>query len=256
MRFLSAAWMLLAAGAALGVLSPELAAAQEMKSAFKGLSKNSDKPIDIFSDTLTVYDEKKLAVFKGNVRASQGSSTLRAAQLDVHYIGGANRFTGQPDAKQDTAQGQSQPPAQADADSQIKKIEARGNVVINSEEDQTTTADFLVYEVPAQKVTVRGNVVINSEEDQTTTGDWAIYDVAGQKAVVGGNVVLSQGQNVLKGDRLNIDLATGESRFENTGTAQDGSRRIRALLLPKEEKEKPGDKKKKKKKKPETAGQP
>ena len=58
-------------------------------------------------------------------------------------------------------------------------------------------------------------------------------------------MVLSQGQNVLKGDRLNIDLATGESRFENTGTTPDGSRRIRALLLPQEAKEKRGEDKEK-----------
>lgn len=246
MRLASVFWIPVAAVVLLGAFSPSPAVGEEVKSAFKGLSKNSDKPIDILSDTLTVYDEKKLAVFKGNVRASQGSSTLRAAQLDVHYVGGANKLTGQPDQQQ--AATEAQPPAAGDSgpDGQIEKIEARGSVVISGEDNQTTTCDHLVYDVPTQKVTVSGNVVINSDEDQTTTSDWAIYDVAGQKALVGGNVVLSQGQNVLKGDRLNIDLATGESRFENTGTTQDGSRRIRALLLPKEEKKKPGKEKKKK----------
>jgi lipopolysaccharide export system protein LptA len=48
---------------------------------------------------------------------------------------------------------------------------------------------------------------------------------------VGGNVVLTQGQNVLKGDRLVIDLKTGESRFENPGTTTAGGR-IRALFVP------------------------
>ena len=129
---------------------------------------------------------------------------------------------------------------------QIEKIVARGDVIVNGEENQTTKSDELVYDVAAQKVTVTGNVVINSDEDQTTTSDWAIYDVAGRKAVVGGNVILSQGENVLKGDRLHINLATGESRFENTGTTPDGSRRIRALLLPKDEDGIPGRGKKKK----------
>ncbi|MEM8574260.1 MAG: LptA/OstA family protein [Pseudomonadota bacterium] len=236
MRIVAAAWFVLAVASSAALLI-EPASAQEVKNAFKGLSKNSNKPIDIFSDTLTVYDERKLAVFRGNVRANQGTSTLQAAQLDVHYVGGAKTLTGAPE--QAEAQGQPNATPKADADSQIKMIEARGKVVVSGEDNQTTTADILVYDVPAQKVTVRGNVVINAQEGQTTTSDWAIYDVAGEKAVVGGNVVLSQGQNVLKGDRLNIDLATGESRFENTGTAQDGSRRIRALLLPKAEKEKP-----------------
>ena len=49
---------------------------------------------------------------------------------------------------------------------------------------------------------------------------------------VGGNVVLTQGQNVLKGDRLVIDLKTGESRFENPGNTPTGGR-IRALFMPK-----------------------
>jgi len=233
MRAAVAGWLVVASALALSAALPKSAPAEEVKSAFKGLSKNSGEPIDIFADTLTVYDEKKLAVFKGNVSARQGTSTLQAGQLDVHYIGGAKNFTGQPEPAQ------TQPGAEPGAKSQIKKIEARGNVVVNSEDNQTVTSDLLVYDVPAQKVTVRGKVIINSEEDQTTTSDWAIYDVAGQTAVVGGNVVLSQGQNVLKGDRLNIDLATGESRFENTGTTSDGSRRIRALLLPKDEKDKP-----------------
>jgi hypothetical protein len=64
-----------------------------------------------------------------------------------------------------------------------------------------------------------------------------------QQVTVGGNVVLTQGKNVLKGDRLVIDLTTGESRFENTGNAATGGR-IRALFMPKQEgakDAKPGD---------------
>jgi lipopolysaccharide export system protein LptA len=57
---------------------------------------------------------------------------------------------------------------------------------------------------------------------------------------VGGNVVLTQGKNVLKGDRLVIDLKTGESRFENSGNTAAGGR-IRALFMPKEGDAKSGD---------------
>jgi len=86
-----------------------------------------------------------------------------------------------------------------------------------------------------------GDVVIVSEKDETSTSDWAIYNLPSQLVTIGGNVVLSQGQSVLKGDRLVIDLRTGESRFENTGTATSGGRRIRALFLPKDD-AKPGAK--------------
>ena len=83
------------------------------------------------------------------------------------------------------------------------------------------------------KIEAKGEVVITSDKDQTTTSDWALYDVPAQLVTVGGNVVLTQGQNVLKGDRLVIDLKTGESRFDNTGNAAAGGR-IRALFMPKD----------------------
>jgi lipopolysaccharide export system protein LptA len=83
------------------------------------------------------------------------------------------------------------------------------------------------------KIEAKGEVVITSDKDQTTTSDWAIYDLPAQQVTVGGNVVLTQGENVLKGDRLVIDLKTGESRFENSGNEAAGGR-IRALFMPKE----------------------
>ena len=98
------------------------------------------------------------------------------------------------------------------------------------------------------KIEARGEVFITSDQDQTTKSDWALYDVPAQLVTVGGNVVLMQGQNVLKGDRLVIDLKTGESRFENRGNTEAGGR-IRALFMPEDAKsgdgskdEKPGKK--------------
>lgn len=176
--------------------------AQTLNNSFGGLSKNSNEPIDIESDMLTVYDAKKYATFKGDVKAVQGTTTLRAAELDVHYVGGSEKLTGQESEVVQTSNQATPQDAQGSGQSQINKIEARGNVVIVSEDDQTTTSDWAIYDVPAQLVTV------------------------------GGNVVLTQGQNVLKGDRLVIDLTTGESRFENKGNAAAGGR-IRALFMPK-----------------------
>jgi len=180
--------------------------AQTMTNSFGGLSKSSNEPIDIESDVLTVYDAKKYATFSGNVKAVQGTTTLRARELDVHYVGGGDKLTGQKGETVPVANQAAKPGAQgAGGSAQISKIEARGDVVITSEDNQTTTSDWALYDVPAQLVTV------------------------------GGNVVLTQGQNVLKGDRLVIDLKTGESRFENTGNTAAGGGRIRALFMPKQE---------------------
>jgi lipopolysaccharide export system protein LptA len=90
-----------------GVLTPSLpAAAQTMSNSFGGLSESSNEPIDIESDVLVVQDKQKLATFKGNVKAVQGTTTLRAKELQVHYVGG--------DKLAPVASGEkSQPPAAA-----------------------------------------------------------------------------------------------------------------------------------------------
>lgn len=189
--------------------------AQTMSNTFGGFSKNSDQPIDIESDVLVVHDAQKYATFKGNVKAVQGSTTLRATELDVHYVGGgSDSLTKGPETTGAT-------PA-ADA-----KGEGGGGVGLGGQKG-----------TQIGKIEARGEVVITSDQDQTTTSDWALYDVPAQMVTVGGNVVLMQGKNVLKGDRLVIDLKTGESRFENKGNTAAGGR-IRALFMP--EDAKPGD---------------
>jgi lipopolysaccharide export system protein LptA len=196
-------------------LGPAPLGAQTMSNTFGGFSKNSDQPIDIESDVLVVHDAQKYATFKGNVKAVQGSTTLRATELDVHYVGGGgDSLTKAPETTGAT-------PA-ADA-----KSEGAGGVGIGGQKGTQIS-----------KIEARGEVVITSDQDQTTTSDWALYDVPAQMVTVGGNVVLMQGKNVLKGDRLVIDLKTGESRFENKGNTEAGGR-IRALFMP--EDAKPGD---------------
>ena len=188
-------------------------------STFGGFSKNSGEPIDIESDVLVVHDAKKYATFKGNVKAVQGTSTLRSKELDVHYVGGgSDSLTSAPGATGATA----------NADAKGGDPKAGGGTGLG---DGTQIS----------KIEARGEVIITNDQDQTTTSDWALYDVPAQLVTVGGNVVLTQGKNVLKGDRLIIDLKTGESRFENPGNAVAPSR-IRALFMPKDAK--PGDDKK------------
>jgi len=185
---------------------------------FAGLSKNSDKPIDIESDTLLVHDSQKMATFKGNVKAVQGTTILHSRELEVHYAGGGGEaLTGGAGAKPstvastDSASGSAQaatPPASGD----------KSGVALGDNGTKIT------------RIYARGDVVINSDQDQTTTGDLADYDVPGQMVVVTGNVVLTQGKNVLKGDRLVINLTTGESRFD-PGSGNSGKpARIKAIF--------------------------
>jgi len=196
---------------ALALLLAAPLAAQTLTNSFGGLTENSKDPIDIESDVLVVHDKQKYATFKGNVKAVQGTTTLRAKELNVHYVGGDNLASG---AKKEG--GDQTAPA-------TKVADAQGGGGAAEKKDAQIT-----------KIEAKGDVVITSKDDQTTTSDWALYDLPAQLVTVGGNVVLTQGKNVLKGDRLVIDLKTGESRFENTGNAAAGGR-IRALFMPKQE---------------------
>jgi lipopolysaccharide export system protein LptA len=193
-----------AALVAIVALSANPLEAQTLTNSFGGLSQSSKDPIDIESDFLVVHDQQKYATFKGNVKAVQGTTTLRAKQLDVYYVGGGEQL----------ATGQTQPAADSGASAGTKPAASGGN-----------------SGAQITKIEAKGDVVITSGQDQTTTSDWALYDVPSQLVTVGGNVVLTQGQNVLKGDRLVIDLKTGESRFENPGNTASGGR-IRALFVP------------------------
>ncbi len=196
----------------LSLLWPAPLAAQTLTNAFGGLTESSKDPIDIESDLLVVHDKEKYATFTGNVKAVQGTTILRANELNVHYVGGDKLAPG---AKKDGGGETASAPA-------TKVADAKGGAGGESEGNAQIT-----------KIEAKGDVIINSDKDQTTTSDWAIYDLPAQQVTVGGNVVLTQGENVLKGDRLVIDLTTGESRFENSGNPAAGGR-IRALFMPKD----------------------
>ncbi len=60
-----------------------------------------------------------------------------------------------------------------------------------------------------------GTVYVNSG-NQTVTGTRAVVDNKAQTITLVGNVILSQGKNVIRGERLVIDMATGRARVEQT----------------------------------------
>ena len=90
-------------------------------------------------------------------------------------------------------------------------------------------------------ITAEGKVLIESGDDQTSTSDWALFDVIKQTVTIGGNVVLSQGENVIKGDQLVIDLKTNRSRFVHQGDPSK-RQRVRGLFMPKKSGEDTGEK--------------
>jgi lipopolysaccharide export system protein LptA len=172
------------------------ALAQAPGDAFSGYRENSGKPIDILADVLEVDDKKQIATFKGNVTATQGDFNIRSAELAVTYVRNASDpATSKPQA---AAAGTG---AAASADPM-----AGGDI---------------------RFIHARGHVLVTGKNNQTATGNEAEFDVKAQKVTLEGDVTLTQGGNVIKGQKLLIDLVTGRSTFLQ---GEGGKQRLRAVF--------------------------
>lgn len=187
MRFLLAS-LLAAALAAAGEAQAQGAAkggssVTGVPNAMQGFSQNRDKPIQIEAATLEMRDKDKVATFSGDVKVVQGDTTLRSRSLLVFYDQGGN-------SAGKSAQMKAASPA-PDGSSSIRRLEAKGGVVV-------------------------------TQKDQTVTGDSAIFDTRTNIVTMVGSVILTQGKNVLRGDRLMVDMTTGVSRVESRGGRVQG----------------------------------
>ena len=173
---------------ALAMLAPGEAAAQSavtgVPNAMQGFSQNRDQPIQIEAASLEMHDKKKEATFSGNVKVVQGDTTMTSKTLVVFYESGGSASTA-PAAKGSTKSApiQSATPGPGGSSS-IKRLAAPGNVVV-------------------------------TQKDQVVTGETAVFDTKSNLVTMLGGVVLTQCKNVLKGDRLIVDMTTGVSRVES-----------------------------------------
>ncbi len=150
-----------------------------------------DQPIQIESATLEVRDKSKIATFSGDVEVVQGDTTIRCSKLIVFYGPEGNSATAK------------QPPAGAT------------NVIPQNEHD-------------IRKIEARGNVTVVTK-DQRASGDVGVYDLKTKTMTLTGNVVVSQGNDIVHGDRVVVNMITGYSRVESSATTPS---RVRALILP------------------------
>jgi lipopolysaccharide export system protein LptA len=164
--------------------------------AMQGFSKNKGQPVNIEAERLEVRDKDKVAVFSGKVVVTQGDTTMRCKTLTVFYVGPPEKgAAAKPAAKPATKPAATIGPS---GDQKIKKLEAKGDVVV-------------------------------TQKDQIATGDAALFDMETNVVTMSGNVVLTQGQNVLRGNRLVVDMTTGYSRVES---AAGKGGRVQGLFVP------------------------
>ena len=77
-------------------------------------------------------------------------------------------------------------------------------------------------------LTATGGVTITTGTE-SAQGDQARYDVVGKVITMTGSVILAQGENVIKGNELTIDLASGRSKITgNVGAG--GTGRVKSIF--------------------------
>jgi lipopolysaccharide export system protein LptA len=192
-RRLSAPLLIAAALVVSGAALQAQPASKGPPNALQGFSQNRDQPVHIEAETLEVRDKDKNATFSGNVRVTQGDTGLRCKSLLVVYERGGDD-TGKAE-KPKTMQAADPGPG---GQQKIKRLEARGSVVV-------------------------------TQKEQTVTGDLGLFDMKTNTVTLTGNVVMTQGQNVLRGDKLVVDLSSGVSRVES---GKNGQGRVQGLFQP------------------------
>jgi len=148
--------------------------------AMQGFSQNRDQPIQIEAAALEMRDKKKEATFSGNVKVVQGDTTMTSKTLVVFYDSSSPPANAKPVK---SAPMQSATPGPGGSSS-IRRLEARGSVVV-------------------------------TQKDQIVTGETAIFDTKANLITMAGGVVLTQCKNVMRGDRLLVDMTSGVSRVES-----------------------------------------
>ena len=85
-------------------------------------------------------------------------------------------------------------------------------------------------------IEAEGNVFLSSPSEMAQ-GEKGVYNIDASTIELNGAVVLTRGENVIRGNRLVLNLATGQSKMES-GVARTGKReRVKALFVPKSTKQ-------------------
>src|SRR5439155_19595058 len=122
----------------------------------------------------------------GDVHVTQGDTTLKCKTLAVYYDQNAT-----PGTTTTTTQTSATSQPGMGAGQSIRRLEAKGGVVV-------------------------------TQKDQTATGETGLFDMKTNTVTLLGNVVITQGQNVVRGKKLVVDLTTGVSKVEGQGGRVEG----------------------------------
>lgn len=140
-------------------LFPVLASAQGLKVGFGSMQQDSDLPVEVTADSLSVNQNDGSAVFSGNVKISQGEMHMTADKVNVHY---------------------------AEGQAGIARLIAEGDVLLVQGTD-AAEAQKAIYSIEDGSVKMSGNVMV-VQEATTITADSMTVDLNSNTAQMHGQV--------------------------------------------------------------------
>jgi lipopolysaccharide export system protein LptA len=129
---------------------------------------DKNQPIQIVSDRMDAYNEKRMVVFSGNAVATQGARTIRADRLTLYYK--ENKKT------------DGRPAVEVEGTGDLERVEAKGRVTI-TEGERIATGDDAVFEQDIQKITMTGSAVLR-EGANIVRGDRVVVFLDENRGVV------------------------------------------------------------------------
>ncbi len=156
----------------------------------KKMKMDKNQPIQIESDRLDAYQEKKLVIFSGHAVATQGDKTIKADRLLIFYKD--QPATPEKKNKMDTGTA-----------GDFEKIEAQGQVVI-TQTNRVVTGDHAVFYQDSQKIVTTGNAVMREGKNL----------IKGEKIIV----FLDEDRGVIEGSehkRVTATIYPNEKKEEN-----------------------------------------
>jgi len=136
------------------------------------LIKQSDDPIEITSNRMEAFNEKKLVVFSGKAIATQGNKVLKADQLRLYY-------------KEESGKKNKIGKIETENAGDLEKIDAKGNVSLTQGE-RIATGDEAVYFRESNKVILTGNAMLK-EGKNIIKGDRVIVFLNENRGIVESN---------------------------------------------------------------------
>jgi lipopolysaccharide export system protein LptA len=130
---------------------------------------SSKEPIEIVSDRMEAFNEKKLVIFSGNAVATQGDKVMKSDKLLLYY-------------KKEAGKKDKIGAKEMEGTGDLEKIEAKGNVVLTQKE-RIASGDEAVYLQDSGQIIMTGNAVLR-EGKNVIKGDKVIVFIDEDRGIV------------------------------------------------------------------------